>query len=127
MSITKASYAMINGASLSVLDFGADPTGTDNSAPAIQAAIDSLSNTYEKAKAIYFPAGIYKITSTLTVDLVNAASLTFYSDTKATINVRVPAANFGIDVDYSTGGTANFLRFDSIYWRVWHPHKARHW
>jgi len=112
MSLTKVSYSMINGTSLNVLDFGADPTGTNDSAPAIQAAIDSLSNTYEQSKAIYFPAGIYKILSTLTVDLVNAASLTFYSDTKATINVRVTAANYGIDVNYSTGGTANFPTFN---------------
>lgn len=112
MSLTKASYSMINGASVNVLDFGADPTGTNDSAAAIQAAINSVSNTYEKATGIYFPAGIYIILSTLTVNLTNAASLTFYSDTKATINVRCTASTYAIEVDYSTGGTANFPTFN---------------
>lgn len=112
MALTKVSYSMIDGISVNVLDFGADPTGANDSAPAIQAAINSLSNQYEKATAVYFPAGIYKINSTIVVDLANAASLTLYSDTKATINVRVAAASYGIDVDYSTGGTANFVTFN---------------
>lgn len=112
MSLTKVTYSLIEGASVNVLDFGADPTNVADSAPAIQAAIDSLSNQYEKATGIYFPAGIYKIQSTLSIDLAKAASLTFYSDTKATINVQVAAGSFGIDVDYSTGGTANFPTFN---------------
>lgn len=103
---------MIDGISANVLDFGADPSGAADSAPAIQAAINSLSNQYEQATAVYFPAGIYKIQSTLTVDLTDASSLTFFSDTKATIDVQVAAGGYGIDVDYSTGGTANFPTFN---------------
>lgn len=41
MSLTKVSYAMIQGAPVNVLDYGADPTGNDDSAAAIQAAIDA--------------------------------------------------------------------------------------
>ena len=41
MSLTKVSYAMINGAPVNVLDFGADPTGTTDSYAAIQAAISA--------------------------------------------------------------------------------------
>lgn len=61
MSLTKASYSMIAGAPVNVLDFGADPTNTVSSNTAIQAAIDS------GATAIYFPAGNYKITAPLQI------------------------------------------------------------
>ena len=40
MSLTKASYSMITGASQNVLDYGADPTGATDSTAAIAAAID---------------------------------------------------------------------------------------
>ena len=47
---------MINGAPANVLDFGADPTGVADSTTAIQSALDA-------AKQVYFPAGIYKVTT----------------------------------------------------------------
>ena len=61
MPLTKASYSMIAGAPVNVLDFGADPTNTVSSNTAIQAAIDS------GATAIYFPAGNYKITAPIQI------------------------------------------------------------
>lgn len=54
MSLTKATYSMIQGACLNVLDFGADPTGTVDSTAAIQAAINAA-----QGKALYIPEGIY--------------------------------------------------------------------
>lgn len=60
MALTKVTYPMIEGAPANVLAFGADPTGTDDSTTAIQAALDS-------GGAIYFPSGDYKITSALNV------------------------------------------------------------
>jgi len=48
--------------SVSVLDFGADPTGVSDSTSAIQAALDS--GYYD----IYIPAGSYKITSELVIN-----------------------------------------------------------
>ena len=45
--------------SVSVLDFGADPTGVADSTAAIQAAINT-------GASVYLPTGTYKITSTLT-------------------------------------------------------------
>jgi len=59
MSLTKASYSMITGAPINVLDYGADPTGTTDSTNAIQNAINAGS-------FIYIPTGTYKITSSLT-------------------------------------------------------------
>jgi hypothetical protein len=47
---------------ISVLDFGADPTGGTDSTVQIQAAIDAASNN-----ELFFPAGEYKISSALSV------------------------------------------------------------
>ncbi len=58
MTLTKVSYAMINGTPVNVLDFGADPTNTEDSTAAIQAATDTGS-------PVYFPAGSYKMLGTV--------------------------------------------------------------
>lgn len=57
MSLTKASYSMITGAPINVLDFGATGNGTTNDTAAIQAAINSMSAGDE----LYFPSGNYLI------------------------------------------------------------------
>lgn len=58
MSLTKATYSMISGAPLNVLDFGADPTGTVNSTAAIQAVLSQANK-----KSVVFPHGQYLIDS----------------------------------------------------------------
>ena len=60
MSLTKVTYAMINGATANALDYGADPTGVADSTAAIQAAIDA-------GYMVYLPAGVYKITSEIVI------------------------------------------------------------
>ena len=60
MSITKVSYSMIEGACKNVLDFGADPTGVNDSSSAIQAALNL-------AGRVYIPQGAYKCLTTLVV------------------------------------------------------------
>lgn len=60
MSLTKATYSMIDGAAVNVLDFGAVGDGVANDTAAIQAAISS------GARTIWFPAGTYLVTSALT-------------------------------------------------------------
>lgn len=57
MSLTKASYSMITGAQINVLDFGADPNGATDSTLAVQNAIDSMS----AGDALYIPSGNYLI------------------------------------------------------------------
>jgi polygalacturonase len=54
MSLTKATYSMIEGAAANVLDFGADPTGIANITTAIQAAITSLG---ANGGTVWLPAG----------------------------------------------------------------------
>ena len=52
MSLTKATYSMIEGAPANVLDFGAIGDGVTNDSIAIQAAVDT-------GRSVYFPAGTY--------------------------------------------------------------------
>lgn len=61
MSLTKVTYAMINGAYANVLDYGASPSATAavNTA-AIQAAIDAND-------VVYFPQGTYNINAALEI------------------------------------------------------------
>lgn len=66
MSLTKATYSMIEGAPFSVLDYGADPTGVADATAAIQAAVDACFATSNKG-AVYLPAGSYKLTSAIDV------------------------------------------------------------
>ena len=61
MSLTKATYAMINGAVANVLDYGADPTGVANSKTAIDLALAA------GAGSVYFPNGTYKYTGQITI------------------------------------------------------------
>ncbi len=74
MSLTKATYSMIQGAVVNVLDFGADPTGVADSTTAIQAAINSLAPTSSAVSpanagggTVYIPAGKFRITDTLLI------------------------------------------------------------
>ena len=55
MSLTKATYSMIYGAVVNILDKGADPTGLTDSTAAIQSAIDSGAGT------IFYPDGTYSV------------------------------------------------------------------
>lgn len=64
MALTKATYSMIDGASVSVLDFGADPTGATDSASAILAAMTYCAANY---KSLFFPAGSYLSASNIIV------------------------------------------------------------
>ena len=61
MSLTKVTNSMIKGAVASVLDYGADNTGADDSATAISNAIASGAGVVE------LPAGTYKIASTISI------------------------------------------------------------
>ena len=59
MSLTKATYSMIDGALVNVLDYGASPSA---SASVNRAAIQSAINA---ADYIYIPEGTYEIDATL--------------------------------------------------------------
>ena len=75
MALTKASYSMINGASLNVLDYGAVADGTWNSGTgvvggtdnqsAFQAAINDA--VVKKIGTVIVPSGLYKLASKITI------------------------------------------------------------
>lgn len=102
MALTKATYSMIDGAVVNILDYGADPTGVSDSTAAIQAAIDSFASG---RGTVWFPIGTFKVTSTITVAqdriyLVGAGSW-------ATQLLFVPTAN-GTCLKLSKGASVLF-------------------
>ena len=82
MSLTKATYSMIEGAVLNVQDFGAVGNGVANDTAAIQAAITFAESTATPPSAgpgvvtIYFPFGVYSINAALIV----TKSISFFGE-----------------------------------------------
>ncbi len=74
MSLTKVHNRMIDGAAVSVIDFGADNTGATDSTSAIQLALDSLLEN----SLLVFPAGKYLVSANLTKSSVDNITLTGY-------------------------------------------------
>jgi len=77
MSLTKASYSMIDGAPVNVLDFGAVGDGSHDDTQAIKDAIAFCQTTLS---SLYFPTGIYKITSTITLAGPGNLGIAFIGD-----------------------------------------------
>lgn len=63
MALTKATYSMINGVYVNINDYGADPTGANDSTTAIQAAIDAALASGQKVTGV----GTYKISSKIVI------------------------------------------------------------
>ena len=62
MGLTRVTYAMIEGAVVNVLDYGAVGDGSTDDTAAIQAALDAGSNT------VYLPAGTYRVSDSIAVN-----------------------------------------------------------
>lgn len=97
MALTKATFAMTSGAPVNVLDYGADPTGTNDSSAAIQAAIDTT-------LPLYFPKGEYTIATALTSN----SPKVMWTGERAIIKSTV-ASGFAI-----TFGTDTVSKYDLI-------------
>lgn len=106
MALTKVSYSMIEGAALNALDFGADPTGVQDSSTALQAALTAIP---AEGGTVYVPAGTYKVTTQLTVSTKTAVigdgiGVTIFNATSA---MTASQAVF-------YGPSANYMRFENF-------------
>lgn len=70
MSLTKATYSMIDGATANVLDFGANGDGIFDCTTAFQAAIDFC---LDNSKTLFIPQGNYLITDPLLINGTRAS------------------------------------------------------
>lgn len=75
MSLTKATYSLINGAPINVLDFGAVGDGVADDTAAIQAAVTAASNN----ASVYFPAGTYLV-GAAGIDVASKTGLTLFGE-----------------------------------------------
>lgn len=106
MALTKAHNRMIAGAYVNVLDFGATGDGTTDDTAAIQAALDYAKSSNNNT--VFFPAGEYLVTSTLTVAATRTVG---YFNTVNLIGVAAHASiikstlNTGAIIDYTQGAS----------------------
>lgn len=95
---------------LSVLDFGADPTGVADSSAAIQAAHDA--STTLGYPAVYFPAGIYKVDTGLEWSPFVTASTTG----RVVINTALTTGTlFHISAEFGYKTTAQGQQSKSVF------------
>ena len=105
--------------SVSVLDFGADPTGVADSTTEIQAAIDAMSTGSE----ITIPAGTYLISDTITIS--KSVCVHLYGTLKPYSNPSTQRPMFSITADnvtidgHGVGGfdgiSSTYNNFDAVW------------
>lgn len=102
---------IVKGA-LSVVTYAYNEFGAQSSA--IQKACDYLAaqNGYEGSKSLYFDSSIsYNINATVALN-VSHGNMKWWSDGNVSLVISNLASEYAIVVDYFTGATANFLKFD---------------
>lgn len=104
---------MILGASANVLDYGADPTGVNDSTAAIQQALNT-------GKSVYFPAGVY-VTDPLTIPFQSRGAVLYgdgfyhYSATQQTvIKARTAGQAHVFKIGSSGGSGTDCLTFKDM-------------
>jgi hypothetical protein len=119
MALTKTRNRMIDGAYVSVKDFGATGDGTTDDTVAIQAALDSLTT----GGVIYFPQGTYrvakntgtndswgiKVTNSNITLLGDQATLRRYDTDISTYALAYPILFVGTPDSNSASATENFV------------------
>ncbi len=83
MTLTKASFSMITGAPVNVMDFGAVGDGIANDLPALQEAHDSLPAS---GGTIYLPRGNYCLTQDNSYLVISKSNVTVLGDAGAIIS-----------------------------------------
>lgn len=106
MSLTKATYSMIEGAPLNVLDFGAVGNGSTDDASAIQAAVNALSS----GGVLVFPSGhTFVVETPITFTGKSDFTVLGYG---ATIRCGAARITSYLDFDGATNATVIGLTFD---------------
>jgi hypothetical protein len=98
MALTKATYSMIEGASLNVLDFGAVGDGVTDDSVAIQAAIDAIPGI---GGEVYFPGGTYLVNT----KIVLKGRLSLIGESRN--NTSIKAGTVGMTVVEQNGSAYN--------------------
>lgn len=120
MSLTKASFSMITGTPVNVLDYGADPTGVADSAAAIRDAFDAVPQT---GGGLYFPPGTYSVQSTVIIPrrfspaANRGPGIHIYGDEATLVG---QGAGTGVIFEtgqglYSNGGVSNYNAGNEVY------------
>jgi len=104
MSLTKATYSMIQGAVFNVLDYGAVGDGVANDQPACQAAVNAA--VAAGGGAVYFPAGTYKLTSVASSDTTPNGILLPDTGVDFSTNNGIMLYGDGVDSVLLAGNTA---------------------
>lgn len=81
MALTKATYSMILGAPINVLDYGAKGDGVTNDTAAIVTAIAACQAASQSS--LYFPKGIYRIETTIVLGDGSTRGIAFVGETAA--------------------------------------------
>jgi hypothetical protein len=103
MALTKATYSMISGAVVNVLDYGADPTAATDSQAAFQAAVNAAGNG-----TVFVPNGNYKINTTVTL----TSGITIKGAGQVAVNIISPA---GITMFSLASSGATDLRGPNLF------------
>lgn len=116
MPITKVTHSMIEGSVIDVLDYGAVGDGVADDTNAIIAAITAANAAKQSgsggifggsgiaagtAPTVYFPSGIYKITSSLSADTVNSLAYLNFVGEQSILVLSAAVVCFG-GVGYMT-------------------------
>lgn len=104
MSLTKATYSMIDGAAINIRDYGATGDGVTDDSAAVLAAFNAAKTT---GKSLYVPVGIYNIATTIAVPSLR--------------NITVFGEGSPVDLDTTkasyfrfTGTSGNMFYFDHL-------------
>ena len=98
MSLTKATYSMIDGATVNVLDYGAVGNGTTNDAAAIIAAVASIPN----GGTVFFPKGTYLVGRAIPI----AAGVHYLGESADSTILKAAATSFDNILGYGYPTTA---------------------
>jgi hypothetical protein len=109
MSLTKVTYSMINSASINVKDYGAVGDGVADDTDAIRLAIAACylpttgSSGRQYAIDLYFPAGDYRITSSIQFAPSNGLiGFTVYGDSMGSTNIYYEGVGTNLQCQFSS-------------------------